>query len=47
MSIELKNSDDPLAGYEVECPHCKQDFGIEGPRPDYCPYCGEELEDKP
>jgi len=46
MSIELANPDDPLMGYDVECPHCGEEFSVQGGYPVYCVQCGEELEEK-
>lgn len=35
---------DGSGGYEVECPHCKESFRVEGLYPEYCAACGEELQ---
>jgi len=47
MSIERASADDVLAGYDVKCPHCGEEFSVQGGYPEYCVYCGEELEAKP
>lgn len=46
MSIELASAEDPLRGYYVECPSCGEEFSVQGGYPEYCVYCGENLEDQ-
>jgi len=44
--IEAVSPVNPLAGYEVVCQHCKQDFEV-SLYPTYCVACGGELEPRP
>lgn len=39
MSVERKG----FASYEVECPHCKEEFEV-SLYPEHCVVCGEKLE---
>jgi uncharacterized protein (DUF983 family) len=47
MSVEFADPDDVLKGYDVECPHCGEEFSVQGGYPEYCVLCGERLEEEP
>lgn len=44
MSVKLRSVTDPLAGYEVECPACGEEYVIHGSYPHFCPECAAALE---